>query len=292
MNIQKWIENNTESLKGKTVAITGSTGGIGKQICNICASLGASLILVDRNKSKSSARKDEVLNQFPETKVITVTADMTDISCVKSAVERLKSLSVDILILNAGAYSVPKFKCDTGYNNIFQINFISQYYIARELAPYLKKRNGRVVAVGSIAYRYSGIDANDVDFSNRSKSSLVYGNSKRYLMFSLFGLSEKFGVPVSVVHPGITFTNITSHYPPLIFAIIKRPMKLIFMSNKKASLSVIKGVFEATDSLEWIGPKAFDVWGYPVKRDMRDRAENEYAFILEKTEEIYNQISH
>jgi FlaA1/EpsC-like NDP-sugar epimerase len=33
MNITKWIKNNTESLEGKMVAISGSTGGLGRELC-------------------------------------------------------------------------------------------------------------------------------------------------------------------------------------------------------------------------------------------------------------------
>ena len=52
MNIKKWLQSNTASLKGKTVVITGSTGGLGKEICKILGFLGADLILVDRNFKK------------------------------------------------------------------------------------------------------------------------------------------------------------------------------------------------------------------------------------------------
>ena len=34
MNIKKWLHINTESLKGKRVAVTGSTGGIGRELCS------------------------------------------------------------------------------------------------------------------------------------------------------------------------------------------------------------------------------------------------------------------
>ena len=52
MNIQKWITQNTTSLKGKTIAITGSTGGISKHLTKSLANLGANLILINRNKEK------------------------------------------------------------------------------------------------------------------------------------------------------------------------------------------------------------------------------------------------
>ena len=47
-------------------------------------------------------------------------------------------------------------------------------------------------------------------------------------MFSLFALDDPH---IAVTHPGITQTNITAHYPKLIFAVIKNPMKLIFMKE-------------------------------------------------------------
>ncbi len=289
MSIKKWLKNNTSSLKGKLVAITGATGGIGGEVCLILASLGADLILIDRNLERSAARRDVIISKCPETEVHLVTADLENMESVKGAYERLKLMPIDYLILNAGAYSIPRKICSTGYDNVFQINFVSQYYLARVLSPVLSSRGGKIVAVGSIAHNYSKTDENDIDFSTRKKSNLVYGNSKRYLMFSLFALSD---VPVSVVHPGITFTNITAHYPKLLFAVIKHPMKVIFMSRRKACLSVIKGVFSECGNCEWIGPWMFDVWGYPKIRKLSTCSEKEHDFIISQAENIFNKISH
>lgn len=290
MSVRKWIYKNAKEMKGKNVAITGSTGGLGGEICKILASLGADLILVDRNFTRSQARKEELLRLYPETKISLITADLEDMESVKTACSLLQNIPLDILILNAGAYSIPRKMCDTGYDNVFQINFISQYYIARKILPLLKASGGRVIAVGSIAHNYSKTDENDIDFHTRTRSNLVYGNSKRFLMFSLYSLCKEAGVPLSVVHPGITFTNITAHYPPLVFAVIKHPMKVIFMRPRKACLSVIKGVFDSCGEMEWIGPRLFDIWGYPVKGRLKTCKAGEYDFILSTTEEIYKQI--
>lgn len=279
MNIKKWLDSNAESLNEKTVVITGSTGGLGKEICKILASLGADLVLVDRSLQKSSAHRDSLLSLFPDIKVTLLTADMEDIESVKIACEILKITTFDYLILNAGAYSIPRIKTDMGYDNVFQINFVSPYYMARALAPAIKARGGRIITVGSIAHNYSVIDKNDIDFSTRRKSNLVYGNSKRYLMCAMYKLNNDTGVDISVVHPGITFTNITAHYPPLIFAVIKHPMKVIFMPARKACLSVIKGVFDTCEKYEWIGPRIFDVWGLPKKTKLKTISEDEFFFI-------------
>ncbi|MBE6762063.1 MAG: SDR family NAD(P)-dependent oxidoreductase [Ruminococcaceae bacterium] len=291
MNIYDWIKENCASLKGKRVAVSGSTGGLGKELCNYLAHLGADLILMDRNENKVSALEKELLSTFGEVNINKIKLDLSDMGLVKSAVSELKVLSPDIIILNAGAYSIPRHKCDTGLDNVFQINFASPYYIVKKLLPILRENGGKVVAVGSIAHNYSRLDLTDLDFSSRNKASLVYGNTKRFLMFSLFELfkNEK-SASLSVVHPGITFTGITAHYPKIIFALIKRPMKIIFMKPKKAALSILKGVFDNTYYHHWIGPEFFNIWGKPKKQKLKTCSKKESNEIFSKAENIYKSI--
>lgn len=289
MNVNKWLGENTESLKGKRVAVSGSTGGIGVRLCGYLAQLGADLIFLDRNPKKVNGLREEILSKSPKTKTDYIKLDLEDFESVKEATETLKEKCPDIIIFNAGAYSIPRHKCSTGFDNVFQINFVSPYYIARELFPILKAKNGKIVAVGSIAHNYSKTDMTDVDFSTRKKASLVYGNAKRFLMFSLLQFFKNEN-GLSIVHPGITFTNITAHYPKLIFAIIKHPMKIIFMKPKIACLSILKGVFENCGRNEWIGPRIFNVWGKPLKQRLKTCSAEEQKRIFRVAEEIYKDL--
>ena len=288
---RKWLSKNTESLVGKTVAVTGSTGGLGYEICNYLAYLGASLLLLDRNRKRSEEHKAKILSAYPEISVKCFTADLSDISSVEDLIVKIEGEKIDVLIHNAGAYSIPRCKTSTGYDNVFQINFISPYYITRRLIDILSSRGARVVVVGSIAHNYSKTKSFDMDFSENPHASKVYGNAKRYLMYSLSDLLNNTpGVSVSVTHPGIAFTNITSHYPKLIFAIIKYPMKLIFMHPRRAALSILYGVFNETKECEWIGPCLFDVWGMPKKKKLNTAKKDERIYISSSAEDIYAKI--
>ena len=285
MSIQNWIKQNTESLEGKTVAVSGSTGGIGRELCSLLAALGADIICLDRNAQKVEALREMLLKEHPSLSLRHIELDLENVDSTKAAAEALKETKPDVLILNAGAYHIPRKKSGLGLENVFQINFLSPYFLVKELAQTAVK----VVAVSSIAHNYSKVDENDVDFATRTKPSLIYGNSKRFLQFALYRLFEG-SDRLSVVHPGITFTNITAHYPPLIFAIIRRPMKVIFIRPKKAALSIVKGVFDATGKNEWIGPCLFDVWGLPKKKRVRTCGEKEGDFIFSTAERLYNDM--
>ncbi|MBO5938784.1 MAG: SDR family NAD(P)-dependent oxidoreductase [Clostridia bacterium] len=291
MTTKTWLRRNTKPLHGKRIAITGSTGGLGRELCRDLALLGADLILLDRNAERSNAFREELLGEFDGRSIECISVDLSDFSSVRRATEELKQREIDCFLHNAGAYSIPRKICDTGYDNVFQINFVSPYYMIRELLPNLRARGGRAVAVGSIAHNYSKIDPDDVDFSTRTKASKVYGNAKRYLTYSLLSLAEQEeGVDVCVAHPGISFTNITAHYPKLIFALIKHPMKVIFMKPKHACLSILLGVYEKCSSDEWIGPRLFDVWGLPKKKKLRTASPEERARIAHIAENIYQKL--
>ena len=287
MTTDRWIRENTASLEGKTVAISGSTGGLGRELCYHLATLGANMVLVDRNREKSQDLSDELCAIFEDISISLVTADMSDMASVRAAADRLSEMELDYLILNAGAYSIPRYKTDLGYDNVYQINFISPYYLARRLLPDIKARGGRIVAVSSIAHNYSKIDEGDIDFSGREQASLVYGNAKRYLTYALYALD---GESISVTHPGISFTGITNHYPPLLFALIKEPMKLIFMKPHRACLSILAGLFTDCRAGEWIGPLIFDVWGAPMKKRLATADRAEAQKIAEIAEEIYKKL--
>ncbi len=286
MNTSKWLLAHYPSLAGKTVAVSGATGGLGKPLCENLSLLGASLILLDRNIEKSHALAAHLKRLHPSLSVTHIRVDLEDMDTVREAAARLESLPLDYLILNAGAYSIPRHTCKTGFDNVFQINFVSPYYLARRLLPSIEARGGKVIAVGSIAHNYSKTDSSDVDFSTRKKASLVYGNAKRYLMASLPALVNR-DFSVSVVHPGITFTNITAHYPPLIFALIKHPMKVIFMSPRKASLCILSGIFWNCGQREWIGPRLFNIWGLPRQKKLKTISEQESKAIIREAERIF-----
>ena len=292
MTIKKWIAKHTHSLVGKTVALTGSTGGLGLALSLHLVRLGASLILLDRNPARSEKNRERLLSLVPMASVSCMTLDLEDMESVQRVTDALLVDPPDVFIHNAGAYSIPRKTCTTGYDNVFQINFVSPYYIIRSLLPALRAKGGHVMVVGSIAHRYAKTDAEDIDFHTRKRASLVYGNAKRYLMFSLYALfaNEK-EATLAVTHPGITATNITAHYPKVIYALIKYPMRVIFMRPRRASLSLLAGAFEKTAENEWIGPRFFDIWGLPRRRRLRSVDGEEARAIAARADVLYAKLA-
>ena len=279
-------------LQGKTVALTGSTGGIGRALSRALAEMGASLILLDRNETKAKAWAEALAREFEDCRVTRYTVDLSDMDAVKATAEILKTHPIDILIHNAGAYSIPRCITSCGYDNVFTINFLAPYYLTRALLPQIRARGGKIVAVGSIAHRYSKTDPSDVDFRTRKRASLVYGNAKRYLMYAHLALNRQDAPPdVAIAHPGITFTGITAHYPRLIFAIIKYPMKVIFMKPEKACRPILTAVTDTLPHNGWIGPRILEIWGKPKATLLRSADDEEKQYIVSTAERLYEELS-
>jgi short-subunit dehydrogenase len=82
--------NELFNIKDKVVAITGSTGGLGSEICHHLASLGANLILINRNLPRSNKQKHQLEEIYPNIKIEIVSTDLANLKSVKQAVEILK----------------------------------------------------------------------------------------------------------------------------------------------------------------------------------------------------------
>ncbi len=58
-----------ENIKNKTVLITGTTSGIGKETALELAARGAQVVMAVRNTEKGEEGKQEILQMYPEAKV-------------------------------------------------------------------------------------------------------------------------------------------------------------------------------------------------------------------------------
>lgn len=294
MNYNHWFKKNTESLKGKRVVITGAAGGLGSQCCLHLARLGADIVIIDRNEHGLEALKAKILENYPEISVDVVSADLSDLKLVNQCIKKLNDYEkIDILIHNAGVFRLSVGHENNDYNIIFKVNFIAPYYMTKKLLPLLEKsEKAKVIVVSSIAHTYARYDEKDIDYSNNKDDQKIYGNSKRFVMYSLMELlKDNKKVDLAIVHPGISYTNLMKNFPKFISKIIEVPMKLIFNSPKKSSLSIIKGIFGEHGYCEWFGPKIFNIWGMPKCQKLKSCSQEEITKIFNKSEEIYQNIN-
>lgn len=175
----------------KTAIVVGGSSGIGKETAEKLSAIGYRVFNISRTP-------------FRGERVHTVTADAAQEGELKNAIERVGGEigALDLLIYSAGfSMAAPLEHAKSGdYRYLFEVNYFGAIEAIRAAAPYLKKRGGRVVLVGSL-----GADM-PIPFDGFYSSSKAALNMlAREADLELRGQ----GVRVSALLPGGTATDFT-----------------------------------------------------------------------------------
>jgi short-subunit dehydrogenase len=174
-------------LRGKTVLLTGATGGLGGAIARALHREGCSLVLTGRNVEILDALADEL-------SAVAAPADLTDRAQLLALCAAHPK--VDILIANAGVSSTGAIDSydEEGLDRIIEANLTAPIQMARALTPAMVARgSGQVVLVSSLSGRVA------------SPLSAMYSATKFGLRGFGLGLRQDLagkGVGVSLVAPG------------------------------------------------------------------------------------------
>ncbi|MBL7925086.1 MAG: SDR family oxidoreductase [Bacteroidia bacterium] len=143
-------------MKNKTIIITGAGMGLGYAAAKELASKGANLVLVDYNEKSLADVKAELSTAYPDVKIITVAADVSNEAAVKNYVEEaLKAFGkIDGLYNNAGIEgkqaSITEYDVNI-FKKVIDINLMGVYYGMRYVLPVMQKQKyGRIVNVASV----------------------------------------------------------------------------------------------------------------------------------------------
>lgn len=111
--------NNSFSLQGKTILVTGASSGIGRAIAIACAEAGASLVLNGRNV----ARLNETLSQLSGDGHIVVPADLTIAEQRSALAEQVPVLDGVVHCAGIGSRVLCKMLEEQDVNRVMQANF-------------------------------------------------------------------------------------------------------------------------------------------------------------------------
>jgi len=141
-------------LKGKTVLLTGATGGIGHEIAHVLAKEGAKLLLTGRSTEKLAALCAQLgtLGDAQNEHDFYV-ADLACDTDRQQLVARAKAMNVQLLINLAGVneLSLLQDMQDQTIDSMIEMNLNSPIKLARDLLAHLSAQTeGMIINVGSI----------------------------------------------------------------------------------------------------------------------------------------------
>ena len=144
----------------KLIFLTGATDGIGFETAKLLAAQGHELLISGRSESKLAATKRQLHTNFPESKVVSYCADLSNFSDVQTLVQAISEEHkvIDVIINNAGVLKSKEPLTRDGLDIRFVVNTYSPLIIAASLLPFLAD-DGRIINLSSAAQEPVSLDA-------------------------------------------------------------------------------------------------------------------------------------
>ena len=174
----------------KTAVVVGGSSGIGYETCLRLSNRGWNVVNISRTPCKV-------------TKVTNITADVADAKAFDGAIKKAAAKGeISALIYSAGfSMAAPiEFAKEEDYKYLFEVNFFGALRAMQSAIPFMKKKGGRIILVGSLA---GDLPISFDSFYSSSKAAL------EMLCRAAYTELKPYKIQVTGVLPGGTATGFT-----------------------------------------------------------------------------------
>ncbi|CEN60454.1 hypothetical protein ASPCAL02892 [Aspergillus calidoustus] len=236
-------------LTGRTVIITGGSGGLGVEASRQFLRLRpAHLIVTVRSQAKGDELTAKLQKEFPDATISAWLLDMESYESIQRFVRQCDTLSrIDIVILNAGLQKDVFEQVEaTGHEKTVQVNYISTALLTILLLPVLKAKHNSedskspiLSIVASDTAYWAKFDLNKPFIAQldnpKTFNHTNYQRSKLLLFWFVVKLAEVVSadnVTINLTNPGLTDgtslnTETFSKFNPVLRAIASRAKGLM-----------------------------------------------------------------
>lgn len=215
----------------RNVLITGGNSGIGYEMALALARQGDRVIIAARSEQKSADAIRQIKAAVPSAQVESLALDLADLGNVdRFATALLQTMPViDVLILNAGLYTLKLDRLANGYESMFGIMHLGHFRLAQKILGAVKSAaQGRIVVTSSMIHALGKIDeASFTDPTRHATGLHAYGQAKLANLLFTRELARRLkntAVTVNAFHPGAVATDIYRQVPGFLQPLIRLTM--------------------------------------------------------------------
>jgi retinol dehydrogenase 14 len=206
------------AMAGRTMLVTGGTGGIGRATALGLARLGADVAITGRHAVRAADAAAQI-RAATGSRVDVFTADLSIQSEVRRlAAEVLDRLpSIDVLVNNVGGFWNTRQVTTDGIERTLAVNHLAPFLLTSLLLARLETSDhARVVTVTSHAHAQGRIDFDDLQGVASYSGSRAYNQSKLANLLFTHELARRLHrstVTANAVHPGVVSTAFGAEDP-------------------------------------------------------------------------------
>src|SRR5437763_6425125 len=201
------------SMQGKVCIVTGANSGIGKATALALAQMGATVVMVCRDRARAEQARSEITTKSRNNAVDLLQADLSSQQSIRQLVENFQHhyTQLHVLINNAGAAFPGRRETVDGLEMTFAVNYLAPFLLTNLLLDMLKaSAPARIVNVSSNSHEAGYIKLDNLQSKNPYGSMKVYGQAKLAVVLFTYELARRLegtGVTVNCLHPGFVATH-------------------------------------------------------------------------------------
>jgi retinol dehydrogenase-14 len=223
-------------MAGKSVLVTGGTGGIGKATAIGLAVLGARVGITGRDQARTEAAAASIRAAAGSPAVDAFAADMS----IQAGVRRLAAQAadtyprLDVLVNNVGGFWAHRHVTADGLERTFALNHLAPFLLTNLLLARLTaSAPARILTVSSGAHARGRIDFGDLQGERNYSGQRAYSQSKLANVMFTYELARRLdgtGVTATVLHPGVVRTGFGAEDREAYLAVLIRVAR-VFMKT-------------------------------------------------------------
>ena len=208
----------SEPMAGRTVLVTGGTGGIGRATAMSLATMGAHLAITGRDRERTQGAAREI-SAAGDGQVDIFVADLSSQTEVRRLVDEVLQTCprIDVLVNNVGGYWNTRHITPDGFEHTFALNHLAPFLLTNLLLDRLtQSAPARVVTVSSNAHTTGKIDFDDLQGEQSYTGSRAYSQSKLANLLFTYELARRLqsnDVTANALHPGVVNTSFGAEDP-------------------------------------------------------------------------------
>ena len=202
-----------QSMQGKVCLVTGASNGIGKAAAIKLANMGASLMLLCRDRDRGENAMAEISLRSGNEDIDLLLADLGSLRQVRAAAGAFldSARPLHVLVNNAGAIHMERGVTEDGVETTFAVNHLGPFLLTSMLLDRMRESGpARIVNVSSeahkIGYGDGRIAFDDLMGERQYGGWKAYGQSKLANILFTRELARRLnaaGVTANALHPGV-----------------------------------------------------------------------------------------
>ena len=238
------MEQTKGQMSGKVCMVTGANAGIGKVTALELAKMGATVVMVCRDKAKGEAAQAELQSQSGNQGVDLFMADLSSQRAIRQLAQDFKDKyqQLHVLVNNAGIAQSKRILTEDGLESTFAINHLAYFLLTNLLLDVLKaSAPARIINVSSEAQASGTINFNDLQGEKKYSATRSYCQSKLANVLFTYELAKRLegtGVTVNCLHPGAVATNFAKDTGGL-FGLVSRLARPFELTPEKGAQTSI-----------------------------------------------------